>query len=55
VARCPSGGGRLTRPPGNGRRSGESRVHREWAVATAVVCGEVAELDPGHGREGDVV
>jgi hypothetical protein len=30
-------------------------VHQERAVAMVVVYGEVAELDLGHGREGDVV
>jgi hypothetical protein len=47
------GGGRSSRPPWSGRRSERASVRREWAVICGVV--EVAELDLGHGREGNVV
>jgi hypothetical protein len=53
AARCPGGRGRSSRPPPAGGTSGEARDCWERAVLCGAV--EVAELDSGHGSEGDVV
>jgi hypothetical protein len=47
------GGGRSSQPDWGSRRSEKASVRQEWAVICGAV--EVAELDLGHGREGDVV
>jgi hypothetical protein len=53
AARAQGGGGRSSRPPPAGTAPGEARDCWEHAVICGAV--EVAELDLGHGREGNVV
>jgi hypothetical protein len=53
AARVQGGCGGSPPPPPAGTATGEAQQRRERAVACGAV--EVAELDLGHGSEGEVV